>query len=283
MEPLYREIKGVMEEIDLAFEIILVNDGSTDKTGVILKGLKPKERCLRVIELAGNFGEAAALSAGFRYAQGKWIINLDGDGQNDPRDIPTFVKKLQDGYRAVTGWRRQRKESYWIRVFPSRVANWIISQVTGVRVHDNGCGLKGYDASLVRGFSIPHGFHRFMPALFGVTGNEVAEVRVRDRRRQHGTSHYGLGRVREVIRELSTIRFVIKDAPRWSHRFHNIRLAAVLAFVLSLVYLVIVPSTISLVIFLLITILTFLCWYVSLNLRRFLRAQQEGVFKGKEI
>jgi glycosyltransferase involved in cell wall biosynthesis len=283
VEPLYLEIKGVMEKIGLPYEIVLVNDGSTDRTGTILKGLKSKDRCLRVIELEGNFGEAAALSAGFRYAQGNWIINLDGDGQNDPRDIPAFVQKLQDGYRAVTGWRRQRQESYWIRVFPSRVANWIISQVTGVRVHDNGCGLKGYDASLVRGFSIPHGFHRFMPALFGVKSNEVAEVRVRDRRRQHGTSHYGLGRIREVIRELSTIRFAIKNAPQWSRRFKIISLVTVLASVLSLVYLVIAPSTITLVIFLLITILTFLCWSVSLNLRRFLRAQQEGVFKGKEI
>jgi glycosyltransferase involved in cell wall biosynthesis len=283
VEPLYQEIKEVMKKIALPYEILLVNDGSTDRTGTILKRLKSKDRYLRVIELKGNFGEAAALSAGFRYARGKWIINLDGDGQNDPRDIPTFVKKLQDGYRAVTGWRRQRKESYWIRVFPSRVANWIISQVTGVRVHDNGCGLKGYDASLVRGFSIPHGFHRFMPALFGVKGNEVAEVRVRDRRRQHGTSHYGLGRIREVIRELSTIRFVIKGAPRWCRRFRIISLVTVLASVFSLVYLIITPSTISLIIFLLITILTFCCWPVSLNLKRFLRAQQEGVFKGKEI
>lgn len=283
VEPLYREIKGVMEKIGLPYEIVLVNDGSTDRTGEILRSLKQKDKNLRVIELKGNFGEAAALSAGFRYAQGDWIVNMDGDGQNDPHDIPVFVQKLREGYRAVTGWRRQRQESYWIRVFPSRVANWMISQVTGVRVHDNGCGLKGYQASLVKGFSIPHGFHRFLPALFGVKGNEVAEVRVRDRRRQHGTSHYGLGRIREVIRELSTVRFVIEDARRWFQRFQIIRLATTIASVLSLVYLVISPNTITLSIFLLITILTFFCWSVSLNLRRFLQTQQEGVFKGKEI
>jgi len=283
VEPLYREIKGVMEKISVPYEIVLVNDGSTDRTGEILKRLKQKDHRLRVIELEGNFGEAAALSAGYRYSQGDWIVTMDGDGQNDPRDIPAFVQNLQRGYRAVTGWRRERQESYWIRVFPSRVANWMISQVTGVRVHDNGCGLKGYHASLVRGFSIPHGFHRFLPALFGVKGKEVAEVRVKDRRRQYGTSHYGLGRILEVIRELSTIRFVIGDARGWFGRFQIIRLVTVVASAFSLFYLVISPSKITLIIFLLITILNFFCWSVSLNLRRFLRAQQEGVFKGKEI
>ncbi|MCJ7546207.1 MAG: glycosyltransferase family 2 protein [Deltaproteobacteria bacterium] len=283
VEPLYREIKGVMERIGLPYEIVLVNDGSTDRTGAILRRLKPKDRCLRVIELAGNFGEAAALSAGFHYAQGDWIINMDGDGQNDPRAIPVFVQKLQEGYRAVTGWRRDRKESYWIRVLPSRVANWMISQITGVRVHDNGCGFKGYESSLVRGFSIPHGFHRFLPALFGVKGREVAEVRVRDRRRQHGTSHYGFGRTIEVIRELATIRFVISDARRWYGWFQIIRLVTVIAAVLSLCYVALFPRELNLIIFLLINIVNLFSWSVSLNLRRFLRSHQEGVFRGKEI
>jgi len=283
VEPLYREIKGVMERIGLPYEIVLVNDGSSDKTGAILRRLKQKDRCLRVIELEKNSGEAAALSAGFHYAQGDWIINMDGDGQNDPRAIPVFVQKLREGYRAVTGWRRDRKESYWIRVFPSRVANWMISQITGVRVHDNGCGLKGYHASVVKGFSIPHGFHRFLPALFGVKGREVAEVKVKDRRRQHGTSHYGLGRTIEVIRELSTIRFVINDARRWHGWFQLIRLVAALAVVISLCYLVLFPSLLSLIVFLLLALVNCFSWSVSLNLKRFLRAQQEGVFQGKEI
>ncbi len=281
--PLYREIKGVMERIRLPYEIVLVNDGSTDKTGTILRRLKQKDHHLRVIELEKNSGEAAALSAGFHYAQGDWIINMDGDGQNDPRAIPVFVRQLQEGYRAVTGWRRDRKESYWVRVLPSRVANWMISQVTGVRVHDNGCGLKGYEASLVRGFSIPHGFHRFLPALFGVKGREVAEVRVKDRRRQHGTSHYGLGRTIEVIRELATIRFVISDAQSWYGRLKIIRLVTAIASVFSLCYFALFSSELNLIIFLLINIINFFCWSVSQNLRRFLRAQQEGVFRGKEI
>jgi glycosyltransferase involved in cell wall biosynthesis len=283
VEPLYREIKGVMERIRMPYEIVLVNDGSTDKTGAILRRLRRKDHHLRVIEMQGNFGEAAALSAGFHYSRGDWIINMDGDGQNDPRAIPVFVQKLQEGYRAVTGWRRDRQESYWVRVFPSRVANWMISQITGVRVHDNGCGLKGYAAPLVKGFSIPHGFHRFLPALFGVKESEVAEVRVKDRRRQHGTSHYGLGRVREVIRELATIRFVIKDARRWYGRFQIIRLVTALAAAISLGYLILFSSELNLLLFLLINIINFFSWSVSLNLRRFLRAQREGVFRGKEI
>jgi glycosyltransferase involved in cell wall biosynthesis len=283
VKPLYREIKGVMEKIGLPYEIVLVNDGSSDRTGKILRELKQGDRLLRIIELKGNFGEAAALSAGYHFSRGNWIITMDGDGQNDPGDIPAFVQKLTEGYRAVTGWRRDRQESYWQRVFPSQVANWIISQVTGVRVHDNGCGLKGYQAFLVQGFSIPHGFHRFLPALFGVKGNELAEVRVRDRRRQHGTSHYGLGRTLEVIRELSTIRFVIGDAQGWFERFKVIRLITATASVMGLFYLAISPSTLSLGVFLLINIVNLFCWSVSGNLKRFLRAQQEGVFKGKEI
>jgi glycosyltransferase involved in cell wall biosynthesis len=283
VKPLYREIQGVIEKTGLPYEIVLVNDGSTDRTGEILTTLKQKDHHLRVIELKGNFGEAAALSAGYHFSKGDWIITMDGDGQNDPHDIPAFVQKLKEGYRAVTGWRRDRQESYWQRVFPSQVANWIISQVTGVRVHDNGCGLKGYQASLVRGFSIPHGFHRFLPALFGVKEREVAEVRVRDRRRQHGTSHYGVGRTLEVIRELSTVRFVIEDARSWFERLKVIRLITVIASVFTLFYLAISPSTLSLVFFVSINILNLFCWSVSLNLKRFLRAQQEGVFKGKEI
>jgi glycosyltransferase involved in cell wall biosynthesis len=283
VEPLYREIKGVMEKTRLPYEIVLVNDGSTDRTGEILRKLKQQDHYLRVIELEGNFGEAAALSAGYQFSRGDWIITMDGDGQNDPRDIPGLVQKLQEGYRAVTGWRRDRQESYWIRVFPSQVANWMISQVTGVRVHDNGCGLKGYHGSLVREVFIPHGFHRFLPALFGVKKKEVAEVKVKDRRRQHGTSHYGLGRTLEVIRELSTVRFVIGNTRGWFERFKVIRLITVVASVISLFYLAISPSKLSLVLFLLINITNLFCWSVSLNLKRFLRAQREGVFKGKEI
>jgi glycosyltransferase involved in cell wall biosynthesis len=283
VKPLYREIQGVMEKTGFPYEIVLINDGSTDRTGEILMTLKQKDHHLRVIELEGNFGEAAALSAGYYFSRGDWIITMDGDGQNDPRDIPAFTQKLKEGYRAVTGWRRDRQESYWQRVFPSQVANWIISQVTGVRVHDNGCGLKGYQASLVRGFSIPHGFHRFLPALFGVKEREVAEVMVRDRRRQHGASHYGVGRTLEVIRELSTIRFVIEDVRSWFERLKVIRLITVIASVFTLFYLMISPGTLSLVFFVSINILNLFCWSVSLNLKRFLRAQQEGVFKGKEI
>lgn len=283
VESLYREVKVVMEEIGLPYEIILVNDGSTDGTGDIIKRLKERDRHLRVIELEGNFGEAAALSAGFHYARGDWIINMDGDGQNDPRAIPVFIEKLKEGYRAVTGWRQKRKESYLVRVLPSRVANWMISMVTGVKVHDNGCGLKGYDVNLVKGFQIPHGFHRFMPALFGVKGGEVAEVRVRDRERRHGRSHYGLGRTIEVLRDLAAIRFVIDDAEGWRNRFRVLRVAATVAAVLILCLFFIYPRTAVIVVFLILALVAFFAWCISLNLQRFLLAQRVGVFFGKEI
>lgn len=283
VEPLYREIKGVMESTGLPYEIVLVNDGSTDRTGEILRRLKYEDNLLRVIELEGNFGEAAALSAGYYFSSGDWIITMDGDGQNDPRDIPAFIRKLQEGYRAVSGWRRKRQEAYWQRILPSQVANWMISQVTGVKVHDTGCGLKGYHTSLVRGFFIPHGFHRFLPALFGVKAQEVAEVVVKDRKRQYGTTHYGLGRILEVTRELLTIRFVIRGARSWFGRFKGLRLMALAASLISLLYFATFPSRLNLALSLSVIMLYFLFFIIYLNLKRFLRAQQEGVFKGKEI
>jgi glycosyltransferase involved in cell wall biosynthesis len=283
VESLYREIKDVMEHIGLTYEIVLVNDGSTDRTGEIVKRLKEEDYLLRGIELEGNFGEAAALSAGYYFSRGDWVITMDGDGQNDPQAISAIVQKLQEGYRAVSGWRKERRESYWQRIFPSRVANWLISWVTGVKVHDTGCGLKGYQASLVRGFFIPHGFHRFLPALFGVKGEEVAEIVVRDRKRQYGTTHYGLGRIFEVIRELITVPFVIRDARGWLRRFRGIRLLMLAISLAFLSFFIIDSGPVSLMLFLAIIIFNLFCWSVYMNVRRFLRAQQEGVFKGKEI
>jgi hypothetical protein len=161
---------------------------------------------------------------------------MDGDGQNDPRDIPRLVQKIKEGYKAVTGWRKKRKEKYLTRTFPSLIANKIISFITGVNSHDNGCGLKAYKAEVVRGFIVPHGFHRFLPAVLGVKNNEVAEVVVNDRKRTYGQSHYGLSRIKEVVRDLLTIQFVLHNPKFWLSAF---RLLSPIFFGITLGMLVI--------------------------------------------
>ena len=216
---LYQEIKEVFENMKAPYEIIFINDASTDKTSNILRQIKGKDPRVRVIEHKKNYGEAAALSSGFKFARGDIVVTMDGDGQNDPRDIPHLIAKINEGYKAVSGWRKKRKEKYLTRVLPSVVANRIISLITGVNVHDNGCGLKAYRAELVRGVIIPHGFHRFLPAVLGVKSKDVSEVMVKDRRRTYGQSHYGLSRTKEVLRELLTIQFVIHDPKSWPFRF----------------------------------------------------------------
>lgn len=280
---LYREIKEVMGALGVSYEIVLVNDGSTDRTGEILRRLAVEDPSVRVVELDGNFGEAAALSAGYRFSKGDWIITMDGDGQNDPKDIPRILDKLQQGYRAVSGWRKERKEAFFSRVLPSRVANWLIAVLTGCRVHDTGCGLKGYEAELVRGFSIPHGFHRFLPALFGVKGHEVAEVEVADRRRRAGRSHYGLGRTFEVLRELLTIRFALSDPEGWRRRLQGLQWVTAGGLGAAVLLLAMRPKTGPLALVLALSALNALLLVIWSNLSRFIRAQREGVYKVKEV
>lgn len=279
---LYRELKEVLEGLGLPYEIIFVNDGSTDRTGEILSEIHEKDPMVTVVELDGNFGEAAALSAGYAFSRGRWIITMDGDGQNDPRDIPKLLEKLEQGYKAVSGWRRERQEEYLARVLPSRIANWLIARVTGCPVHDTGCGLKGYRAELVRGFQIPHGFHRFLPALFGVKGGEVAEVIVRDRERRAGKSHYGLSRTFEVLRELLTIRFVLSDPRSWARRLSWIR------WLLWAIALASVPIALFLwpqagFLFAGAGILALLAEVALRNLRRFLTVQARGAYRVRRV
>ena len=221
--PLCDEIREVMTAIGRPFEIIFVNDGSRDTTLDELLQLVTREPRLRILDLDGNFGEAAALCAGFRAARGDPVITLDGDGQNDPRDIPRLLAALEsNGFRVVSGWRQQRQGGQWLRALPSRVANQLIAMVTRVPVHDNGCGLKVYRRTVVQQAALPRGMNRFMPAILGVTVAEVAEVPVNDRQRQHGQSHYGFSRTLVVVRDLLAVRFIIA-------RRHSTPLAAAVA------------------------------------------------------
>jgi glycosyltransferase involved in cell wall biosynthesis len=273
VEPLCAEIRTAMTAIGRPFEIIVVNDGSTDGTLEQLRRVRRSEPRLRIIDLDGNFGEAAALSAGFRAARGALVVTLDGDGQNDPHDIPLLLSVLeQRGYRAVSGWRQQRQEGLLLRVLPSRLANGLIAVVSGVPLHDNGCGLKVYQRALVAHAALPRGWNRFMPAIFGVRAGEVTEVPVNDRRRQHGQSHYGISRTAVVLRDLLALRFIVADPRRYESIWAVALSAAVLAHICGHVlhqrWLTALSGAVALV-----------AWLIWRNLRRYNRAQRDGVFR----
>lgn len=265
--PLCAEIRVVVGQITSDYEIIFINDGSRDGTLDELRAQCADEPRLRILDLDGNFGEAAALSAGFNAACGARVITLDGDGQNDPQDIPRLLAAFDDpDVRVATGWRQQRKEGAILRVLPSRIANTLIAAVTRLPVHDNGCGLKAYERDVLGRIQLPRGLHRFLPAILGVAPHEVAEVPVSDRQRQHGTSHYGLSRTIVVIRDLLAVPFIIAQPRLFEMLFATVALIAVGMAVLSTSRsLALTCSAVAGVI-----------WW---NLRRFNRAQRIGVYR----
>jgi glycosyltransferase involved in cell wall biosynthesis len=275
VEPLVAELRAVLDGLGEPFELVFVNDGSTDATGPRLAALAAAEPRLRVVALDGNFGEASALSAGLHQARGDVIVTLDGDGQNDPADIPRLLAALRErNLHAVSGRRVNRQEGYWIRVLPSRIANALIVRVTGIPVHDCGCGLKAYRRSAVPRLHLPRGLHRFIPAIFGVRADQVGEIDTRDRRRQHGESHYGLSRTLAVLRDLLAVRFIIADAraTEWGFALATAGAAALGAFVMrwSVAAMIACDG---------LAILLGTVWW---NARRFNRAQETGVYRLRE-
>jgi hypothetical protein len=208
IKPLYHELRTVIDGLGHDCEYVFVNDGSMDHTSVILDEIAGVDRQVQIVHLAENLGEAAALSAGFRQARGRVIITLDGDGQNDPRDIPALLAKIREGYPIVSGWRRERQEGYWLRILPSLLANRLIAWITGIPVHDCGCGLKAYRREMLAGLSLPKGMHRFLPVILQAPAEAVAEVPVNDRARQAGRSHYGLSRMLFVLRDLLSLHYI---------------------------------------------------------------------------
>jgi glycosyltransferase involved in cell wall biosynthesis len=268
--PLCGEVIDVLQELGTDFEIICVNDGSRDGTLAKLRMLCEQEPRLRILDLDGNFGEAAALCAGFHAARGAHVVTLDGDGQNDPRDIPRLFAPLREpGRRVVSGWRQQRQESTLLRVLPSRIANFLIAAVTRIRLHDCGCGLKAYDHAVLGTIHLPRGMHRFLPAILGVRSSEVAEVTVTDRHRLHGESHYGIGRALIVIRDLFALPFLIANPRLFESIVGVSTLSAAAAALVSSAPVVVITSGA-------LAVLAGLVWW---NLRRFNRAQRDGVYR----
>ncbi len=209
--PLIAELTDVARGTGRSYELVFVNDGSRDGTLDRLLAIAANDPHLRVVELDGNFGEAAALSAGLNVAEGEVVVTMDGDGQNDPHDVPRLLEVMDQGYDAVSGRREQRKESFMTRVLPSLVANRLIVLATGVPAYDCGCGLKAYRRKLLQNVQLPRGFNRFLPAILGVDPRRVAEITTRDRPRGSGASHYGLSRVAIVFRDLPSLPLLTRS------------------------------------------------------------------------
>ena len=212
--PLYNELVETLGASGRTFEIVVVDDGSTDDTFEQLTALQASDSRLRVIRFRRNFGQTAAFAAGFAYARGSAIVTSDGDLQNDPRDIPAMVALLDQGNDIVCGWRKDRKDPFLTRRLPSILANRLISWATGVRLHDYGCSLKVFKAEVVKPMRLYGEMHRFLPAIASEMGVTIAEQVVNHRARVHGRSKYGLSRTVRVVLDLLTVKFLLSYSTR---------------------------------------------------------------------
>jgi glycosyltransferase involved in cell wall biosynthesis len=209
VEPLLESLDAALETLGRPYEVILVDDGSTDGTVSRLREAVARFPALRVVRLRSNFGQTAGLAAGFDLARGELIVTMDGDRQNDPADIPRLIDKLKEGYDVVSGWRRDRQDHFWTRRLPSQLANGLISWITGVHLHDYGCALKVYRREILRDVALYGEMHRFLPALARWVGATVGELPVSHWPRRSGVSKYGLGRTIRVLLDLLTVKFLM--------------------------------------------------------------------------
>jgi glycosyltransferase involved in cell wall biosynthesis len=216
---LYEQLSETLEDLGKPYEIIFVDDGSTDGSYELLRELYAQDDQVRVICFRRNFGQTAAFAAGFELASGDVVITMDADLQNDPRDIPKLLAKLDEGYDIVSGWRIDRKDKYLTRRIPSQVANSLISKFTGVQLHDYGCSLKAYRIDVVKNIKLYGEMHRFIPAVASWMGVRVAEIPVNHRPRQFGQSKYGLQRTVKVFLDLLTVKFLLSFGTRPIHVF----------------------------------------------------------------
>ena len=227
LEPLVDQLLAALRPLGLEFELVLVDDGSRDQTPSLLATLANRVPELVAVVLRRNYGQTAAMAAGFDTSRGAVIVTLDGDLQNDPADIPVLLGRLQEGYDLVSGWRHQRQDATLSRLLPSRVANALIARVTGVRLHDYGCSLKAYRREVLDDLNLYGELHRFLPALASIEGARIAEVKVRHHPRRFGNSNYGIDRTVRVLMDLLTVWFMKRFLTRPMHVFGFGGLAAV--------------------------------------------------------
>ena len=240
VEPLLDELVGVLETLDRSFEVICVDDGSADDTFGALKKIAKKRPALRIIRFRRNFGQTAAMSAAIEAARAKIIVPMDGDMQNDPADIPLLLEELDRGHDVVSGWRKKRRDREFGRQLPSRIANRLISVVSGVRLHDYGCSLKAYRREVLEGVRLYGEMHRFIPVYASWQGARVTEMVVNHRARHAGKSNYGLGRTFKVILDLLVVKFLASYVTRPIYLFGGAGLVSMtlgfIAFAVAIVY-----------------------------------------------
>jgi glycosyltransferase involved in cell wall biosynthesis len=225
---LYARLKQAMEQVADSFEMVFVDDGSTDRSYKLLEEIAAVDSRVLVIKLRRNFGQTSALAAGFDHASGEFILAMDGDLQHDPNDIPAFLEKLEEGYDVVSGWRRQRADSFFMRRIPSGCANWLMARLSGVGIHDFGTTFKAYRREVIQNIPLYGEMHRFIPALASWYGASICEIPIRNVKRERGKSHYGIGRTFRVFFDLVTIRFLLRYMSRPLHFFGGFGALAIL-------------------------------------------------------
>jgi len=214
IEELYNQLTRVLRGLGLSYELIFIDDGSTDRSPNILQKVFEADETVKVIRLRKNFGQTAALQAGFDHAKGEIIISMDGDLQHDPEDIPKLLAPMAEGFDIASGWRKDRKDHFLLRRFPSWVANRIMRLLSGVKIHDFGTTFKAYRRDVLEGIRLYGELHRFIPALISRTGVKITEVPIKNVVRQKGKSKYGLSRIRKVLFDLITVKFIISFIDR---------------------------------------------------------------------
>jgi glycosyltransferase involved in cell wall biosynthesis len=234
---LYRALTDAMEGYGRAYEVIVIDDGSRDRSFALLAEIAEQDARWTVVQLRRNFGQTAAFAAGFAQARGDVVVTMDADLQNDPRDVPLLMAKIDEGYDIVSGWRKDRQDRFWDRRLPSMIANQLISNVTDVQLHDYGCSLKAYRRDVLQHVRLYGELHRFIPALASQVGGTVTEVAVNHHARQFGTSKYGISRTIRVMLDLITVWFLGTYATRPIHVFGTIGLASVGMGMLTGIYL----------------------------------------------
>ena len=239
VEPLVGEINGVLRHLGKSYEVVVVDDGSEDRTFAVLSKLHREQPTMKVVRLKRNFGQTAALAAGLAYARGEIVVLMDGDGQNDPADIPGLLVKLAEGNDMVAGWRFNRRDPFLNRRLPSMIANRLISWTTRVKLHDYGCTLKAMRKDIAKNLKLYGEMHRFIPAIAYERGARIAELKVNHRPRLRGQSKYGITRTLRVVLDLLTVKFMISYSTRPSHVFGPIGILSGVAGFSIAIYLTI--------------------------------------------
>ena len=239
IELLHTKLKDVLDNLGKNYEIIFVDDGSTDKTYRLLHQIHKKDKEAKVVVFRRNFGQSAAISAGFDYARGDIIVTLDADLQNDPEDIPRLLEKINQGFDVVSGWRVRRKDALLRKRLPSYISNWLISLFTGVKLHDYGCTLKAYKKEVAKEIKLYGEMHRFIPALASWMGTSICEVKVRHSPRRYGASKYGVSRISRGLLDLITVKFLLSFSTRPIQIFGRFGLISILlGFICGVVLIV---------------------------------------------